>query len=62
ETVTMVAQVNGKVRDRLEVPVDITVEQAEALVLASPRVVEALGGVTPKKVISRPPRLVNVVV
>ncbi len=62
ETVTMVAQVNGKVRDRLEIPVDITVEQAEALVLASPRVAEALGGATPKKVIARPPRLVNVVV
>lgn len=62
ERVTMVVQVNGKVRDRLEVDAGITEEDAVALALDSPRVVEHLGGVPPAKVVARPPRLVNVVV
>ena len=44
ESVTMVVQVNGKVRDRIEVAPDITEEEAEHLALASPAVVEALDG------------------
>jgi leucyl-tRNA synthetase len=62
DTVTMVVQVNGKVRDRMDVDADISEEDAEAAALASVKVVEALGGATPKRVIVRPPRLVNVVV
>ncbi len=62
ETVTMVIQVNGKVRDRLEVDAAISEADAEAAALASARVTEALGGSSPKRVVSRPPRLVNVVV
>ena len=34
---------------------------AEAAALASARVIDALGGATPKRVVVRPPRLVNVV-
>jgi len=62
DTVTMVVQVNGKVRDKLEVDAGIDDADAEALALASPKVVEAIGGAALKKVIARPPRLVNVVV
>jgi leucyl-tRNA synthetase len=62
ETVTLVVQVNGKLRDKLEVAPDISEADAEAAALASPKVVEALGGAAPKRVVSRPPRLVNVVV
>jgi leucyl-tRNA synthetase len=62
DTVTMVVQVNGKVRDRLEVDAGISEGDAEAAALASPKVVDALGGVMPRRVVSRPPRLVNVVV
>jgi leucyl-tRNA synthetase len=62
ETVTMVVQVNGKVRDRIEVAPDVSEAEAERLALASPAVVEALGGAAPKRVIARPPKLVNVVV
>jgi leucyl-tRNA synthetase len=58
---TMVVQVNGKVRDRLEVPPTISADDAEALALASPKVQESLAGGVPKKVIARPPKLVNVV-
>jgi leucyl-tRNA synthetase len=62
ETVTMVVQVNGKVRDRIDVAPTTTADEAEARALASPAVVDALGGATPKRVIARPPKLVNVVV
>ena len=62
DTVTMVVQVNGRVRDRIEVSADIDEAAAEAAALASERVVAHLGGAPPKKVVVRPPGLVNVVV
>jgi leucyl-tRNA synthetase len=62
DTVTMVVQVNGKVRDRVEVDPGIGEQEATALALAVPKVVDALDGHRPAKVIARPPRLVNVVV
>jgi leucyl-tRNA synthetase len=62
DTVTMVVQVNGKVRDRIEVDASISEGDAEATALASAKVREVLNGTTPKRVVSRPPRLVNIVV
>jgi leucyl-tRNA synthetase len=62
ETVTMVVQVNGRVRDRIEVDASITAEEAERLALASERVRAHTGGADPVRVIVRPPNLVNVVV
>ncbi len=62
ETVTLVVQVNGKVRDRFEVPADITSTQAEEMALTSDRIKEWIDGQEVRKVISRPPNLVNVVV
>jgi len=61
ESVTMVVQVNGKVKDRIEVSPDITEEDAVRVALASERLVGALGGVEPSRVVARPPRLVNFV-
>ncbi len=60
-TVTMVLQVNGKVRDRVEVDVDISDDEAESLALASERIQAQLDGAAPRKVIVRAPKLVNVV-
>ncbi len=62
ESVTLVVQVNGKVRDRLDVAPDIDAGEAERLALASPKVAQQLAGAAPKKVIVRPPKLVNLVV
>jgi leucyl-tRNA synthetase len=62
ETVTMVIQVNGKVRDRLEVPAEITREQAEEAALASEKVRGWIDGQVVRQVIARPPNLVNVVI
>ena len=61
ETVTMVVQVNGKLRDRLEVAPDIDEAEAERLALASDKVQEQLAGASPRKVIAKPPKLVNIV-
>jgi leucyl-tRNA synthetase len=60
DSVTMVVQVNGKVRDRIEVPPDVSEDDARQLALASDHVVPYLSG-DPKKVIVRPPKLVNIV-
>jgi len=59
DAVTCVVQVAGKVRDKLEVPPDISEDDLRALALASPKL--NLGGVPPKAVIVRAPKLVNVV-
>ncbi len=61
ERVTMVVQVNGKVRDRIEVVPSISAAEAQALALDSERVRAQLGGGSPRRVIVRPPGLVNVV-
>jgi leucyl-tRNA synthetase len=58
---TLVVQVDGKVKDRIEVPIDLTEEAAVALALASDKVVAALAGAEPRRVVARPPRLVNIV-
>jgi leucyl-tRNA synthetase len=60
-SVTMVVQVNGKLKDRIEVAPDITEADAVALALASPWVVAELGGREPSRIVARPPRLVNIV-
>ncbi|HJV08844.1 MAG TPA: class I tRNA ligase family protein, partial [Acidimicrobiales bacterium] len=60
-TETMVVQVNGKVRDRIEVDAGVDEAEMERLALASPKVQAALDGAEPRKVIARPPKLVNIV-
>ncbi len=62
DEITLVVQVNGKVRDKITAPADLDQAALQALALASPKVVEALGGNAPKKVIVVPGKLVNVVV
>jgi leucyl-tRNA synthetase len=62
DTVTMVVQVNGKVRDKLEVDVAIGEAEAERLALESSKVQQSLAGTAPEKVIVRAPKLVNIVV
>ncbi len=63
ESVTMVVQVNGKVRDRIEVPIDLVGTRGDRdRALASPPVGAAVGGVPPKRIVAKPPRIVNIVV
>jgi leucyl-tRNA synthetase len=61
ETVTCVVQVDGKVRDRLDVPVSIGADDLRALALASAPAERALAGRGVRTVIVRAPKLVNIV-
>jgi len=62
ETFTLVVQINGKVRDRVEVPVGITEERARELALGSENIQRHLGEAQPRKMIYVPGKLVNVVI
>ncbi len=61
DTATLVVQVDGKVRDRLEVAADASEEDCRSAALGSPKVRAFLNGSEPARVIVRPPRLVNIV-
>ncbi|HTZ93140.1 MAG TPA: leucine--tRNA ligase [Streptosporangiaceae bacterium] len=61
DTVTCVVQVDGKVRERLEVPTGVTEDELRELALATAGVERALAGRGVRTVIVRPPKLVNVV-
>jgi leucyl-tRNA synthetase len=58
----IVIQINGKVRDRIEVQKGLSKEALEKAALASIKVQSLLAGATPKKVIAVPDRIVNIVV
>jgi leucyl-tRNA synthetase len=61
DTVTCVVQVNGKVRDRLDVSPGIAEDELRELAMATAGAVRALDGQQVKRVIVRPPKLVNIV-
>ena len=61
DEITLVIQVNGKVRDRLNVPVGIGEEEARERALASEGAQRFLADATVRKVIVVPGRLVNIV-
>jgi len=62
EQVTIVIQVNGKVRDRLEVPLETSNAELERLALASNRVKSFIGEKEVRKIVVVPGKLVNIVV
>jgi len=61
DEITLVVQVNGKVRDRITVPADISEEDAKSRALASETVQKFLAGRQPRQVIYARGRLVNIV-
>ncbi len=62
EVVEIAVQVNGKVRDKIEVPIEIEAEAAKAQALAAEGVQRYVGDKSPAKVIYVPGRLVNIVI
>ena len=62
EEITLVVQVNGKVRDRISVPASISEEEAKAKAMASPKVKPYLDAGKLASAIYVPGRLVNLVV
>jgi leucyl-tRNA synthetase len=61
DEITIVLQVNGKLRDKLIVPIDITEEKVKELALANETIQKYLDGAAPRKVIYVKGRLVNIV-
>jgi len=62
ETITIIVQVNGKLRAKLDVPKDENEEKIKELALANENVASFVGNKKPTKVIYVPGRLVNIVV
>jgi leucyl-tRNA synthetase len=62
DVLTIVVQVNGKLRDRVQVPAEAGEETVKSAALATEGARKALAGQTPSKVIYVPGRLVNIVV
>jgi leucyl-tRNA synthetase len=58
----LVIQVNGKVREKINVPVDISEESARQMALEQENIKRFLEGKQPKKVIFVPGRLINIVI
>ncbi len=61
EEITLAVQVNGKVRDRISVPVDADPERVKEIAVQSEVVQRFLDGKQPRKVILVPGKLVNIV-
>jgi leucyl-tRNA synthetase len=61
DEVEAVIQINGKIKDRMNVSPNISEADFEAAALALPSIIAELAGAAPKKVIARPPKLVNIV-
>lgn len=62
DEITLIIQVNGKVRDRISVPVGIQEVEAKSAALESPGAQRFMAGAEPRKIIYIPGRLVNIVV
>jgi leucyl-tRNA synthetase len=62
DAVTVVVQINGKIVDRIDVVPTISDADLEAAALALPSVVSALAGAKINKIITRAPKLVNIVI
>jgi leucyl-tRNA synthetase len=61
DEVEAVVQINGKIKERILVSPTISDSELETQALAHPTIAQELAGATPKKVIARAPKLVNIV-
>ena len=61
DSVTAILQINGKIKDRIEVSPNISDAELEALAMANPEISAAIAGGKINKVIVRAPKLVNIV-
>ncbi len=61
ELVTVVVQINGKVRDRLQVGAGAAEEEVRGMALSSPAVMRHLEGKPPRKIIYVPDKLLSIV-
>ena len=61
ETTTLIVQIDGRVRDRLEVPVEIDRQEAQKQAIERPNIRRYLGERTIARVIYVPGKLINIV-
>jgi len=61
DAVTAILQINGKIKDRIEVSPNISDGDLEKLAMANPEIAAAIAGQKITKVITRAPKLVNIV-
>ena len=61
DAVTVILQINGKIKDRIEVSPNISETELEKLAFENPEIKAALAGAKPSKIIVRAPKLVNIV-
>ncbi len=61
DTTTLAVQINGKLRATIELPVNASKDEAEALARAQPQVMHFLEGMTVRKVIVVAGKIVNIV-
>ncbi len=61
DAVTAILKINGKIKDRIEVAPDISDADLEKLAMANPEIAAAIAGQTINKIITRAPKLVNIV-
>jgi leucyl-tRNA synthetase len=62
DEVEIVIQVNGKLRDRIKMPIVATDEELKAVALSNPKVQDRIGAKAVRRVIVVPKKLVNIVV
>jgi leucyl-tRNA synthetase len=62
DLVTIIVQINGKLRDKFEVPLDTDEEILKEKAVNLPRIKEILGGKQPKKIVCLKNKLVSLVV
>jgi len=62
DSVEAVIQINGKIKERIQVPATISDTEIEAQALALPEIAAALQGESIVKIIARAPKLVNIVI
>jgi leucyl-tRNA synthetase len=61
DSVQCVIQVNGKIKERLEISPNITEDEMRELAMSQASVIEAISGQNIKVVVVKPPKLVNIV-
>ena len=61
DSVTAIFQVNGKIKNRVEVSPSISDKELEEMALSDGAIMSELGGATPKKIITKAPKFVNIV-
>ena len=62
DEVEIVVQINGKVRDRMKMPILATEEEMKAAALENPKIQQRIAGSTIRKIVVVPNKLINVVI